>query len=297
MKAILDNPRYTGYAVFGRWARQERLLDPDDVAAGHVVRFRRASAEKVVRSREPAHPAIVSVEEFTQAQLQRRAKAAGGLPRLARVCGAADPRHRDVPAAWSGHLWGVQPPYAGRHDRQGAYYRCTTRTMAPGSLALADHPLTVNLREDHVVEVINDWLNELFARENRDATVAALLDGQSGVPTPDMDEAKARRADADARLRRYQRAIGAGVDPAALVDAINQAQAERTAAQAYIDSAPLDDTLDVAEVYAMLDAYNELVDGLRDATGRPTGPAVPALDSRCATCLMSGRCSCEQGPV
>jgi Recombinase len=51
VKAILDNPRYTGYAVFGRWARQEMLLDPDDVAAGHVVRFRRASAEKVVRSR------------------------------------------------------------------------------------------------------------------------------------------------------------------------------------------------------------------------------------------------------
>ena len=149
--------------------------------------------------------------------------------------------------------------------RKGTYYRCTARTMAPGSPALADHPLTVNLREDQVVEVINDWLNELFARENRDATVAALLDGQSGVPTPDMDEAKARRADAEARLRRYQRAIGAGVEPAALVDAINQAQAERTAAQAYIDSAPLDDTLDVAEVYAMLDAYNELVDGLRDA--------------------------------
>ena len=55
------------------------------------------------------------------------------------------------------------------------------------------------------------------------------------------------------------------VEPAALVDAINQAQAGRTAAAAYIDSAPLDDTLDVAEVYAMLDADNELVDGLSDS--------------------------------
>jgi hypothetical protein len=45
----LENPRYTGYAFFGRWTKHETLLDPDDVAAGHVVRFRRADKETVVR--------------------------------------------------------------------------------------------------------------------------------------------------------------------------------------------------------------------------------------------------------
>ncbi|WP_231647998.1 recombinase family protein [Saccharothrix sp. NRRL B-16348] len=79
VRAILDNPRYTGFAFFGRWARQEMLLDPDDVAAGYVIRFRRASADRIVRSRKPAHPAIVSVEEFTQAHLLRKSKSAGGL--------------------------------------------------------------------------------------------------------------------------------------------------------------------------------------------------------------------------
>jgi len=79
VRAILDNPRYTGYAVFGRWRRQEVLADPDDVAAGHVTRFRRAEPEHVVRSREQAHPAIVSVEMFTQTQLLRASRAAGGL--------------------------------------------------------------------------------------------------------------------------------------------------------------------------------------------------------------------------
>ncbi|WP_211769407.1 recombinase family protein [Kutzneria sp. CA-103260] len=34
VRAILENPRYTGYAVFGRWTKQETLLDPDDVADG-----------------------------------------------------------------------------------------------------------------------------------------------------------------------------------------------------------------------------------------------------------------------
>jgi hypothetical protein len=81
VRAILENPRYTGYAVFGRWTEHEVLLDPDDVAAGHVVRFERAEAIKVVRSRQPAHPAIVSVEIFTQAQLLRRSKGAGGRER------------------------------------------------------------------------------------------------------------------------------------------------------------------------------------------------------------------------
>src|SRR3954453_17226965 len=65
VKSILDNPRYTGYAVFGRWTRHEVLADPDDVAAGHVTRFRRADPDQVVRSRTQAHPAIVSVETFT----------------------------------------------------------------------------------------------------------------------------------------------------------------------------------------------------------------------------------------
>jgi hypothetical protein len=35
--AILQNPRYTGYAVFGRWAKKEELIDPDDVAAGYAI--------------------------------------------------------------------------------------------------------------------------------------------------------------------------------------------------------------------------------------------------------------------
>jgi SAM-dependent methyltransferase len=46
VRAILDNPRYTGYAIFGRWTKHETLLDPEDVAAGHVVRFRRAAPDR-----------------------------------------------------------------------------------------------------------------------------------------------------------------------------------------------------------------------------------------------------------
>ncbi|MDQ3787811.1 MAG: recombinase family protein [Actinomycetota bacterium] len=52
VRAILENPRYTGYAFFGRWTKHEVLLDPDDVAAGYVVTFRKSGPERVVRSRK-----------------------------------------------------------------------------------------------------------------------------------------------------------------------------------------------------------------------------------------------------
>jgi Recombinase len=49
VRAILDNPRCTGYAFFGRWTKHETLLDPGDVAAGHVVR------RPNVLVRDPSH--------------------------------------------------------------------------------------------------------------------------------------------------------------------------------------------------------------------------------------------------
>ena len=77
--AILENPRYTGYAIYGRWQKVEELLDPEDVAAGYIARFRRSPQARIMRSREPAHPAIVSVETFTAAQLEKRKRRTGGV--------------------------------------------------------------------------------------------------------------------------------------------------------------------------------------------------------------------------
>ncbi|WP_179830746.1 recombinase family protein [Nocardia amikacinitolerans] len=79
VSAILQNPRYTGYAIFGRWNKHEELLDPDDVAAGHITRLRRSPNHRIIRSKKPAHPAIVTVETFTQAQLVRRQRAGTGI--------------------------------------------------------------------------------------------------------------------------------------------------------------------------------------------------------------------------
>ncbi|HEY0620475.1 MAG TPA: recombinase family protein, partial [Kribbella sp.] len=98
VKTILENPRYTGYTIYGRSHKVEELLDPEDVGAGHVVRFRRSAQSKIVRSREPAHAAIVSVEDFTSVQLEMRARRGPGRFRGRRRSGR---RRRTYSAARS----------------------------------------------------------------------------------------------------------------------------------------------------------------------------------------------------
>ncbi|MDT7728199.1 MAG: hypothetical protein QOI21_4775 [Actinomycetota bacterium] len=257
VRSILENPRYTGYAIFGRWTKHETLLNPDDVSAGHVVRFRRAEPDRIVRSRRPAHPEIVSVETFTQAQLVRRSRAAGGMRGIAKL-------DRDRSASKHTYLLKgrvrceiCQRKMQGAAIRRGIYYRCIARTLAPGSAALADHPKTVNLREDAVLPRVHEWLCKVFDRENRDETVAALVGSQEEQPGTSRAVVEKRLKDIEARLRRHQAAIEAGVDPAALVDALNIAQAERQAARAELEHLPEAVTIGRAEVYARLDSLSD----------------------------------------
>ncbi|WP_081789433.1 recombinase family protein [Kutzneria albida] len=266
IRAILENPRYTGYAIFGRWTKQETLLDPDDVAAGHVVRFRRSSPDRVVRSRRPAHPRIVSVEDFTQAQLLRRSRAAGGMRGLARLERTRNTGTRPY------LLRGLVRCGICTRRMQGAtirkvdtYYRCLARTLAPGSVVLADHPRTVNLREEEVLDPLNGWLSQLFEPKSRDRTVAALVGSQDDTNGGlNAAAAKKRVADAETRLRRLQDAIAAGVDPAALVEAINEAQAQRAAARAEMEGMPAPNVITAAEVYARIDSLGDVGKALKE---------------------------------
>ncbi|WP_233594909.1 zinc ribbon domain-containing protein [Amycolatopsis sp. WAC 04169] len=194
------------------------------------------------------------MEDFTQAQLMRRSRAAGGLRGIAKL-------ERERPAAKHTYLLKglVRCDICARRMqgaviRKGIYYRCIARTMAPGSPVLADHPKTVNLREDVVIPPLNAWLCQVFDPDNRDETVAAMVGAQPGGSGTGRETVEKRLKDAEARLRRHQAAIEAGVDPAALVDAMNLAQAERQAAREELENLPESATIDAAEVYAMLDS-------------------------------------------
>jgi DNA invertase Pin-like site-specific DNA recombinase len=257
VRSILENPRYTGYAFFGRWTKQETLIDPDDVAAGHVTRFRRSAPDRVVRSRRPAHPEIIDVETFTQAQLRRRAKSAGGLATARKTERAGRPTKRTYLFRGLIRCAICTRKMEGSPRAHAMYYRCPARTLAPGSPVLATHPPAVYLREDPLREAVNDWLGGLFVPEHIDQTVAAVL-GSQDKPSIEPSTAKKRLADAEAKLRRYQVAIGAGIDPAGLVEAINAAQAERAAAQAELTNAPAPSAITEAEIYAMIDSLGDV---------------------------------------
>ncbi|MPY77164.1 MAG: recombinase family protein [Actinophytocola sp.] len=265
VRAILENPRYTGYAFFGRWAKHETLLDPDDVAAGHVIRFRRATPDRIVRSRKPAHPKIVSVEDFTQAQLMRRSKGSLKTARKTERSGRRTSRtylfRGRIRCAVCGRKMEASP------RAHGMYYRCPARTLAPGSSALANHPPAVYLREDAIRNGVNDWLGRLFHRDNVDHTVSALVASQDGdhAASRSRESAQRRVAEAEKELERFQAAIAAGVDPAALVEPTNQAQAKLTTAQAELADGQAPSALTEAEVYAMVDSLGDVGAALSDA--------------------------------
>ena len=82
------------------------------------------------------------------------------------------------------------------------------------------------------------------------------------------DAAQARLEEAETRLRRLRTAIQAGVDPTALVESINEAQEQRAAARAAVDSSATTEVgvLTDAEVYAMIDSLGDVGASLNRAS-------------------------------
>ncbi|WP_433762576.1 hypothetical protein [Nocardia sp. CA-135398] len=139
--------------------------------------------------------------------------------------------------------------------RDAVYYRCRAKTIAPGSPLLHDHPRTVNLREDIVIGPIDRWIASLFDRHHRETTIAALLATQH---TDDTDthrqRLRKRITDAEARLTRHLAAIEAGVDPQALVTAMNTAQADKAAAHAELKNLPTIERLTETEIRKLIES-------------------------------------------
>jgi hypothetical protein len=199
------------------------------------------------------------VGEFTQAQLVRRSRAGGGMQGIARLERARIAPKRTYLLRGRVRCEICHRKMQGCVVRDRVYYRCRARTLAPGSVALVEHPTTVNLREDVLTPALNAWIGRLFHRDNRDETVRALVGSQPGAARTGGSEATQRRlATATATVKNCQAAIAAGVDPTAMIEVINQAQADREAAQAELDHVTSVTTLDEAEVYAMVDSLGDV---------------------------------------
>lgn len=151
--------------------------------------------------------------------------------------------------------------------KHAMYYRCPARTLAPSSPVLESHPSAVYLREDAICKEINGWLAGLFHRDNVEQTVAALAASQDqSSASSNREDAKKRITDAETRLRRFQDAIEAGVDPAALTEKMNEAQAERAAAKAEFEATPTTSALSEAEIHARIDSLGEIGPALANAS-------------------------------
>jgi hypothetical protein len=163
--------------------------------------------------------------------------------------------------------------------RNHTFYRCIARTLTPGSAALADHPRTVNLREDHLVGPVNEWIGSLFTPGNLDNTIRDLVAAQDTAPeSRRRTDAERRLADAEAKLRRHQAAIEAGIDPTALVEAVNAANAERTAARNELQNVPSASTLTEDSVRVMLDSLGDITSVLNRASFDDLAPVYEELD-------------------
>ncbi|HEY2500482.1 MAG TPA: hypothetical protein VGI68_03435 [Mycobacterium sp.] len=78
--------------------------------------------------------------------------------------------------------------------------------------------------------------------------------------------ARQRLNEAETRLRRLQAAIEAGVEPTALVDAINEAYNTRAATRAELENTPAPTVMSRAEVYARLDSLEDIDTALSSAS-------------------------------
>ena len=262
VRAILSNPRYTGYQVWNRQRRDEVLLDIDDVAAGHVSKMRWNPRDQWISSAAPTHQALVSRETFDQVQ----ARIATRTPTSPRAA-AASPR----PYALRGRLWcGLcQRRLQGQWVRGEAYYRCRYPSEYAASAGF-DHPVNVYLREADLLPKLDAWLARLVSPANIQATchrLAAAHTQPAGNADAGLRAAQQALADCQRKLARHRAALEAGGDPTVINQWIaetiqQQRHAQHTLDQLRAASASLQRAVDPAMVRALLEELGDLAAGL-----------------------------------
>src|SRR5579863_7919613 len=153
------------------------------------------------RSREGAHPALVSDELFDATQDRLEAGRHRGNLRKAR-----SPRSYMLRGLVTCGVCGRR--MAGTWNNGQAYYRCNFGKEYATAKAL-DHPPTVYLREADVVPALDSWLTHWFAdEEGADKMVGVLAESQQTTAANDakVDAARAKIADCDRRFAQYRKA-------------------------------------------------------------------------------------------
>lgn len=274
VRAILLNPRYTGFQVWNKQRKDEILLDVNDVAAGHQTIQRWNSESEWVWSSEPSHEALVSRESFDQVQAligsrthtrkerKGRSNARTYLLRSRLVCAICN---RKLQGAWN-------------HDQ--AYYRCryASEYATAGSI---DHPKNVYLREVDLLPQIDEWLTQLFAPDNLEVLSQdiASADADDIRLQAEVNVTKRDLADCKQKIARYRAALETGSDPSLVMDWIAEVTAKQASLQAKLrrlEERP--EPLSPADIRETIQRIGGLVGVLRSTDAKARSAFYEALD-------------------
>ncbi|MFI7243391.1 recombinase family protein [Streptomyces qinglanensis] len=257
VRAILDNPRYTGRQVWNRQKKHEALLDICDVSLGYTTKMRWNTQDKWIISKEIAHTPLVDDDTFARVQDQLHVRASTGTRHV-------EHRTRN-PYLFRGRLLcGVcERRMQGQWSHGSAYYRC----RFPNEYGLANriqHPRNVYLRESWLIGPLDAWIAKLFSPHRIEETIDLMTAAASPAGHTDHTaacRAQAVIADCDAKLATHRAALEAGADPRTVTQWIGETKARRSQAQALLSAAQTQ-----ADGPASREAVAKIVRSAGDAT-------------------------------
>jgi site-specific DNA recombinase len=230
VRAILTNPRYTGFEVWNKQRRDEVLVDLEDVAAGHESVMRWNDKSEWIWSAVPAHEPLITKADFEAVEAMMASRSHTKKGKKKRPEGRTYALRGRVKCAI------CERRMEGAQIRHESYYRCRYREEYAHTDAFP-HPKNVYLRERLVLPQLDTWLAGLFAPERVDHTCELLLAAADDGTQREAQLAGARKAVAacDTKLVRYRALLDNGTDPALVAGWIAEVGAERSLALAKLD--------------------------------------------------------------
>jgi site-specific DNA recombinase len=196
VQAILRNPKYTGYNVWGRH---------DKSPGTPLIRPR----DQWVWSPEPTHSAIVSRELFdmVEERAQKNTNAMkAGMPRRAHKQTKPSAR-RVYPLRGRVRCSMCGRSMEGSHQREANWYRCQyVYRRGPEAATLANHPKVHGIKQDRVLEPVLDFLARRVFGPDR---LRLLRDGLADASSSGWEDHTAELERLDAELAKLNRSLRA----------------------------------------------------------------------------------------
>jgi site-specific DNA recombinase len=257
IRAILTNPRYTGFEVWNKQRKDEVLLDIDDVALGHITKQRWNNEDAWIWSAEPTHEPLISRELFdaAQAMVDRNKRATTREPTAGRHYALSGLLHCSICGRRMVGQW--------NHGR--AYYRCKFPEDYPDGDR--EHPRSIYVKEGAIVPGLDRWLASLFDDDHIDDTCAALAGASEPDPEAEKRDADLRVAiaECDRKLRNYRALLDHEDAVTVAAGWIADTQRERKALDRQLGQHIPGGELTAKEVKALVTALRDIVEVLAEA--------------------------------